>query len=61
MADSEEAMAGGDSEGAGGGATDFPQIDPNATPEPDNPTYSGEHLDTENESPQPLPGGDGGA
>ncbi|HEX2053177.1 MAG TPA: hypothetical protein VHJ78_05540 [Actinomycetota bacterium] len=60
MADSEEAMAGGDS-GAGSEAADFPTIDPDATPDRDNPGYSGEHLDTENADPQPLPGGEGGA
>jgi hypothetical protein len=61
MADSEATL--GENSGAdegdssGGGATDFPKVEP--APEPDNPRYSAEHIDVENESPQPLPDAEG--
>ena len=53
----ENTGAGDEGDASGGGATDFPTVEP--VPEPDNPRYSAEHIDVENEDPQPLPDAEG--
>lgn len=47
----------GDDSGTGV-SDDFPKVE--EAPEPDNPRYSAEHIDPEEETAQPLPGGDQG-
>lgn len=46
----------GDDSGSGV-SDDFPKVEP--APEPDNPRYGAEHIDPEEETAQPLPGGEG--
>lgn len=46
----------GDDSGTGV-SDDFPKVE--EAPEPDNPRYSAEHIDAEQETPQPLPGAEG--
>ncbi len=46
----------GDDSGSGV-SDDFPTVEPAA--EPDNPRYGAEHIDPEEETAQPLPGGEG--
>jgi hypothetical protein len=46
----------GDDSGSGV-SDDFPKVE--EAPEPDNPRYGAEHINPEEETPQPLPGGEG--